>query len=148
MVKEITLYEIQAKKMNELCEENNLVYRFDKDRYPITLTIRHDQGMHEQISMLEDDEGTGYRSKDADMTWIFQDGVLTTKVTGGTFTISKALRQKVENILLKMISFWQQYFFREIMDSGILPGSMLPQIHEETVTHKGIRNSRRRNKTR
>lgn len=37
---EITLYEAQAKKMQGICDEHNLTYRFLKDRYPIIFIIR------------------------------------------------------------------------------------------------------------
>lgn len=131
MTPETTLYDAQKKKMQGLCDEHNLTFRFDKDRYPITFTIRPSSCIEDQISMLENVEENGYRSPEAAMTWIFQDGVLTTKVTGGTFTISKTLRQKIENILTKMINFWQQFFFRDIMERGVLRGSSLPQIPED-----------------
>ena len=85
---EISMYEAQKKKMEGLCEEHDLTYRFQKDTYPPTFTISPIQGMDAQLSMLENVEEVGYRSPDASMTWIFEDGVLETKVTGGTFTIS------------------------------------------------------------
>ena len=85
---EISMYEAQKKKLQGLCDEHDLVYRFIKDRYPIPLPIKPVQGVEAQMSMLEDVEEVGYRSPDASMTWIFEDGVLETKVTGGTFTIS------------------------------------------------------------
>ena len=108
---EITLYEAQKKKLEGLCEEHDLTYRFRKDGYPIALTIYPLKSMDAQMSMLENVEEVGYRSPDSSMTWIFEDGNLTTKVSGGTFTISKVLRTKIESVLLKMISYWQQYFF-------------------------------------
>ena len=101
---EISMYEAQKKKMQGLCDEHDLVYRFEKDRYPIIFTIKPVQGMDAQISMLENVEEVGYRSPDASMSWIFEDGGLDTKVTGGTFTISKTLRTKIESILVKMIT--------------------------------------------
>ena len=99
---EITLYEAQAKKMLGICDEHNLTYRFLKDRYPIIFIIRPIQGMDAQISMLEAVEEAGYISPEAEMMWIFKDGALETRVTGGTFTISKTLRTKIESILMKM----------------------------------------------
>ena len=50
---EISMYEAQKKKLQGLCDEHDLVFRFIKDRYPITLTIKPVQGMDAQISMLE-----------------------------------------------------------------------------------------------
>ncbi len=127
---EITLYEAQKKKMEGLCDEHKLVYRFRKDKYPITFTISPMGGMEAQLTMLENVEDVGYRSPEAKMTWIFEDGTLTTKVSGGTFTISKALRTKIEAILLKMISFWQQYFFRDVIEKGSLRRGFMPVIDE------------------
>ena len=70
---EISMYEAQKKKMQGLCDEHDLVYRFEKDRYPIIFTIKPVQGMDAQISMLENVEEVGYRSPDASMSWIFED---------------------------------------------------------------------------
>ena len=72
---EISMYEAQKKKMQGLCDEHDLVYRFEKDRYPIIFTIKPVQGMDAQISMLENVEEVGYRSPDASMSWIFEDGL-------------------------------------------------------------------------
>lgn len=128
---EISMYEAQKKKMQGLCDEHDLVYRFVKDQYPIVFTIKPVQGMDAQMSMLENVEEVGYRSPDASMAWIFEDGVLETKVTGGTFTISKTLRTKIETVLVKMITYWQQYFFRDVMEKGSLRSGLMPVIDEE-----------------
>ncbi len=128
---EITKYEAQKKKLDGLCEEHDLVYRLRKDQYPITLTIRPIQGTTEQLSLLEKAEGEDYISPNASMKWIFADGELTSKVEGGTFTISKVLRTKIENIFLKMISFWTQFFFRDVIERGSLGKSAFPVINED-----------------
>ena len=128
---EISMYEAQKKKMQGLCDEHDLVYRFEKDRYPIVFTIKPVQGMDAQISMLENVEEVGYRSPDASMSWIFEDGGLDTKVTGGTFTISKTLRTKIESILVKMITYWQQYFFRDVLEKNALRSGLMPVIDED-----------------
>jgi len=127
---EISMYEAQKKKMQGLCDEHELIYRFRKDNYPITFTIRPMQGIVAQMTMLENVEEVGYRSPDASMTWIFKDGVLETKVQGGIFTISKTLRTKIEGILIKMINYWQQYFFRDVVEKQALRKGMMPVIDE------------------
>ena len=98
---------------------------------PIIFTIKPVQGMDAQISMLENVEEVGYRSPDASMSWIFEDGGLDTKVTGGTFTISKTLRTKIESILVKMITYWQQYFFRDVLEKNALRSGLMPVIDED-----------------
>ena len=130
---EIALYEAQKKKMEGLCEEHDLTFRFQKDTYPLIFTIKPTGGIGAQMSMLENVEEVGYRSPDASMTWIFEDGNLQTKVTGGTFTISKTLRTKIENILIKMITYWQQYFFRDVIQRDALKAGMKPEIDESDV---------------
>ena len=127
---EITMYEAQKKKLDGLCEEHDLTYRIRKDTYPITLTIRPIQGAAEQLSFLEKTDGENYISPNASMKWLFSDGELTSKVEGGTFTISKVLRTKIENIFLKMISFWQQYFFRYLITNGTIHKFNMPVIDE------------------
>lgn len=134
---EITKYEAQKKKLDGLCEEHDLVYRLRKNQYPITLTIRPVQGVTEQLSLLKKAEGEDYISPGASMKWIFMDGELTTKVEGGTFTIPKVLRTKIENIFLKMISFWQQYFFQYLIASGIISERNMPVIDEMEADDSG-----------
>lgn len=128
---EISMYEAQKKKMEGLCEEHDLTYRFQKDTYPPTFTISPIQGMDAQLSMLENVEEAGYISPEAKMTWIFKDGSLETKVTGGTFTITKTLRTKIESVLMKMLTYWMQYFFRDVMEKHSLAAGMMPVISEE-----------------
>lgn len=130
---EISKYEEQKKKMDGLCEEHDLTYRFRKDAYPITLTLRPTQGTGVQLSMLEEANGENYISPDASLKLIFANGELTSTVSGGTFTISKTLRTKIENIFLKMIAFWQQYFFRDVIQNGSLRKGTMPVIDEDEV---------------
>lgn len=135
---EISMYEAQKKKMEGLCNEHELTFRFQKDTYPMIFTVKSTGGIGAQMSMLENVEEVGYRSPDASMTWIFEDGNLQTKVTGGTFTISKTLRTKIENILIKMITYWQQYFFRDVIERGALKEGMKPEIDESDADDTDI----------
>ena len=99
---EISNYEAQKKKLQGLCDEHNFTFRFFKDRYPITLVITPINDVATQMDMLGNVEETGYCSQDSSMCWYF------------------------ENILLKMISFWQQYFFRDLMENGKLRNFGVP----------------------
>ena len=85
---EVSKYEAQKKKMDGLCEEHDLNYRFRKESYPITLSVSPIQGVGVQMSMLDETDGGDYISPGASLTLIFADGELTSKVSGGTFTIS------------------------------------------------------------
>ena len=131
---EISLYEAQVKKMQGICDEHDLVYRFKKDSYPITFTIKPAQDMESQMSMLENVEEVGYRSPDASMMWIFEDGTLTTKVQGGTFTIGKTLRTKIEAILVKMINYCSSSFSGTSSRSA----SWLPRICRPSVAMTAV----------
>lgn len=127
---EISKYEAQVKKMQALCDEHDLCYAFKKNQYPLIFILLPSQDVDAQMDMLADESGKNYRSPDARMIWIFESGELSTKVSGGTFTISKVLRTKIESILLKMISYWQQYFFRDVIEKRSLKQGMMPVIDE------------------
>lgn len=125
---EISKYETQKKKLDGLCEEHDLTYRFRHDDYPITLTIKPLQGVEEQLSMLEEAETKDYISPDASMVIYRKDGELSTKING-TFTISEALRSKLKNIYLKLSDYWLQYFFRDLIERNAFRS--MPVIDED-----------------
>ena len=125
---EISKYEAQKKKLDGLCEENDLTYRFRHDVYPITLTIRPLQGVEEQLSLLEEADSKDYISPDASMVIYRKDGELAMKING-TFTISEALRSKLKSIYIKMSDFWLQFFFRDLIECGAFRS--MPVIDED-----------------
>lgn len=127
---EISKYEAYKKKLQGICDENNLVFRFRRDKYPITLTIRPLTGLDEQMSMLENVEENGYTSPDAAIVFTIKDGVLTYKMSK-TFTIGDALFTKVKNLFKNMHYCWLQYFFRDIVEKGALGKSAFPVIDED-----------------
>jgi hypothetical protein len=134
---EISNYEAQKKKLQGLCDEHNFTFRFFKDRYPITLVITPINDVATQMDMLGNVEETGYCSQDSSMCWYFENSELKTKVKG-TFSIDKVLRTKIENILLKMISFWQQFFFRDLMENGKLRNFGVPVLMCRIPILRGI----------
>ena len=128
---DISKYNAQKKKLEGLCEEHDFTFRLRKESWPITLTISPLQGMADQMSMLEEAEGTDYISPGASMTWIFDDGDVTSKVEGGTFTMPKTLENKFVNIFKKLVAFWQMYFFRFLVQNKIIRrGKYMPVIDE------------------
>ena len=127
---EIDKYEAQKKKLDNLCEEHDLVCSLKHDRYPITLTIKPLTGAGEQLSMLEAAEEKDYISPDASMVIYNKDGELAMKING-TFTISEALRNKFKNIYVKVSTYWLQYFFRDIMERNVLTKAQIPVIDED-----------------
>lgn len=128
---EISKYEAQKKKLDGLCEEHDLTYRFRHDVYPITLTIRPIQGVGEQLSLLAEDDTGDYMTPDSFMVIYRKDGELAMKVNG-KFTISETLRSKFKNIYLKLADFWLQYFFRDLIEGNAL--HHMPVIDEDEAT--------------
>lgn len=127
---EIDKYDAQKKKLDNLCEEHDLTYRLRHDSYPITLTIKPLTSMGQQLDLLSDAENKDYISQDASMVIYNKDGELATKITG-TFTISEALRNKFKNIYVKVSDYFLQYFFRQVMENGLLQRSQFPVIDED-----------------
>lgn len=130
---EIAKYEAYKKKLQGVCDENNLVFRFRHDRYPITLTIRPVSGLGQQLNMLESVEENGYTSPDAAIVFAYKNGALTYK-TSETFTISDALFSKIKNLYKNMHSLWLQYFFRDVIEKigkGALTAQNLPKLDED-----------------
>ena len=53
-------------------------------------------------------------------------------VEGGKFTIGKELRTKIENIFLKIVSFWTQYYFRDTYEAGLVEEDDFPEEPEDS----------------
>lgn len=122
-------YDAQMKKLEGLCEEHDLTFRFNHNNYPITLVIRPAQGMDQQLSMLENADSRDYISPDASMVIYRKDGELSMKIQG-TFTLPESLRSKLKNLYVKLSDFWLQYFHRDIMQRHSLSGAAMPVIDE------------------
>ena len=128
---EISKYEDQKKKLEGLCDEHHLTYRFKKEAYPITLSLRPVQGMYEQLSLLENaEDGKGRISPDAVMTFEKKDGDILIQ-TFGAFAMSEGLQSKFKNLFKKLCDFWMQYFFRAVIENDSLKKGMMPVINED-----------------
>lgn len=134
---EISKYDAQKKKMEGVCDENNLTFRFHRDAYPITLTVRPLSDIGSQISMLENVEEQGYISPDAYLMFEYKDGEVNHKMSG-TFTISDALFAKLKNIFKKMHYYWLQYFFRNVIERNLLTPEVMPAIDEDDACDNDI----------
>lgn len=125
-------FESYKKKLQGVCDEHNLVYRFRGDQYPITLTIQPTAGMYQQMSMLENVEETGFIHPDAKIVFAIKDGVLQYQVSE-TFTIDEALFNRLKNLFTHMHTLWLQFFFREIIENKLLSDQSLPKIKAEDL---------------
>lgn len=126
---ELSKYEAYKKKLQGICDENDLTFRFRRNAYPITLTIKPIGGLEAQMSMLESAEDTGYTSPDAYIMFTYKDGDISYK-TSETFTISESLFDKVKNLFKNMYFCWLQYFFRDVIERDALKAGMKPEIDE------------------
>jgi len=131
MITEKGKLEIQMKKLTGICDEQNLVWSFKKDTYPISLVIMATNSMEGQMSLLADDETNNHVSKDAKLIFSFKDGALDICIKDGTFRVSKALISKLENIFIRMHSFWLQYFHREIIMNDMVKADDMPEVDED-----------------
>lgn len=83
------------------------------------------------MSMLETASEDSYISPDAYLLFTMKDGVLVYRMSK-TFTIEDALFGKIKNIFKNMHSYYCQFFFRELIESGRLNaiGGKMPEIPE------------------
>ena len=125
---EKTKYESYLKKLEGLCDEHDLTYRLRLHESPISLTVRPVQGLYEQMSMLEKDEGV--LSPDAYLRFEMKDGELNTYI-GGTFVISDALFTKLRSLFRNLEYRWLQFFFRDIVERGLMDKARLPVIEAD-----------------
>ena len=128
---EASKFAAQRTKLKHICEAHDLTYTFIKNSYPIKLIIRPIKGVGEQMSMLETASEDSYISPDAYLLFTMKDGVLVYRMSK-TFTIEDALFGKIKNIFKNMHSYYCQFFFRELIESGRLNaiGGKMPEIPE------------------
>ncbi|MEN6487847.1 MAG: DNA translocase FtsK [Smithella sp.] len=124
---EIHKYEGYKKRLQGVCDENDLVFRFKHDSYPITLTISPATVNAEQIELFESAKESGHISPDAAIEFAYEDGELT-YTTSEIFTISDTLFNKIKNLYKNMHSLWLQFFYRDIMERGTLKATDMPHI--------------------
>lgn len=125
---EVTKFGVCKKKLQGICNENELVFSFNKDRYPITMTVKPTGGISGQMSMLEDAEN-GYISPDATLVFAYGEEGITWQTTE-TFTVSETLFNKLKKYFKDMCTCWLQYFFRDLMEHSNIPKENLPQEQE------------------
>lgn len=126
---EISKFSAYKKKLEGVCDENNLVFRFRNTEYPISLTILPSSGVEEQMDLLADTSDKGTISPDARLVFYYKDGELLYKISE-TFTIGEALFAKLRNLYKNMHATWLQYFFRNLIERHALADGTMPVIDE------------------
>ena len=127
---EISKFQAYKKKLEGVCDENNLVFRFRQNEYPVTLTILPSSGVEEQMDLLADTSDKGTISPDARLVFYYKDGELLYKISE-TFTISDALFAKLKNLYKNLFFNWLQYFFRNLIERHALESGSMPVIDED-----------------
>ena len=125
MATEADKYEGFRQKLENICDENGLLYTFSTEGYPIMLTVQPQQGMDAQISMLEMADEKSFNSPDARIQFFMEDGDLTIKTTE-RFTLSEALFTKLKNLFLKMHFAYLQMFHRDVTEKDLLRAPYAP----------------------
>jgi hypothetical protein len=124
-----TNFEAYKKKLDGICGENDLVFRFYRNEFPMKLVIRPCSGMGQQMSLLEGDSSQG-TDPNAKMVFTF-DGANVSWTTFGTFAISKTLHSKIVNQFQKMVNAWAQFCFEDAMTKQIFTADNMPTIEDE-----------------
>jgi ribosomal protein S25 len=127
---EISKFQAYKKKLEGVCDENNLVFRFRQNEYPTSLTIMPSSGVEEQMSLLAADPATTTVSPDARLVFYYLDGELIYKISE-SFTISEALFAKLKNLYKNLHFFWLQFFFRDLIEKRALDSGHMPVIDED-----------------
>ena len=79
MEAEVTMYDAQVKKLQGLCDEHDLVFKLEKEQYPIQLTISQVQKQYEQGTLMPDMKKEEDKSDpDSKMVMVFKDGHIPT----------------------------------------------------------------------
>lgn len=127
---EISKFSAYKKKLEGVCDENNLVFRFRQNEYPISLTILPSNGVEEQMDLLASDTDKTAISPDARLVFYYKDGDLIYKISEG-FVIGDRLFSKLKNLYKNMHFTWLQFFFRDLITKRSLPAGEMPVIDED-----------------
>lgn len=135
-MKESASFEMFQKKLQGICDEHDLIARFQYDKYPIKMVIQPCNNFDSQLSMMESvsDDGSGYISQDASITFYMEDGELGERIKG-TFDISDTLKTKLKTMFKKLHFLYLQHFHRELIQNKVL--NSIPKIEEEDVAPNG-----------
>ena len=127
---EISKFSAYKKKLEGVCDENNLVFRFRQNEYPISLAILPNQGVEEQMDLLASDTEKVTSSPDARLVFYYKDGDLIYRISEG-FAIGDALFSKLKNLYKNLYFTWLQYFFRDLVERRAIPDGSMPVVDED-----------------
>ena len=128
---EAAQFEIYEKKLQGVCDENNLIYTFNRNSYPVSLTVRPSGDFDGQLSLLENEKENEYTSVNASLRIFYNEGdQRPTYRFSEDYTMSDTLLRKLTNLFANMYTFWHRFFFRDVMENHRLQGGAVPDIEE------------------
>ena len=117
--------ESYKKKLENVCEKNDLQYKLFLSGYPIYMEISPVMEPDDQMVMLEAAEERPFNSPDAKLVFTMRDGDLTYKMSQ-RLTIGKALMNKLTNLFENIHRCYIQMFHRDVIERGLLSGAYVP----------------------
>lgn len=140
MEAEVIMFDAQVKKLQGLCDEHDLVFKLEKEEYPVRLTISQVKKQYEQGTLMPDMKKDEDKSDpDSKMVMVFKDGHICTRFEDGTFVITDVLQTKIKNIFVKIVAYWQQFFFRNVIENKALKKNFMPVMPdiEDALAEEG-----------
>lgn len=101
-------------KLKKILTPHNLLHEFNKEKYPVTLTIKQNQTPDAQMAIYENAEGS-VSSCDAVLRFIFKLEGLEVQ-TDSRLVISDELFNKIKNIAKKLHAAYTAAYFAERRD--------------------------------
>lgn len=129
---EIIKFDAYKKKLQGICDENDLIYKLDCNTYPLTLTIQPLDGLDEpslfeQEGLFKQDEEAPEpaNSPDASIMFFYQDGAMVYRMSE-RFTINDTLFAKIKNLFKNLHYTYLQFFHREVIEKRLIQSGLMP----------------------
>ena len=119
--------EVYKKKLDGVCEANDLQFKLFLDKYPIYMEISPVAGLDDQMVMLEAADDKPFNSPDAKLVFTMRDGDLTYKMSQ-RLVIGKTLMNKLTNLFENIHRCYVQMFHRDVIEHELLSAPYIPSI--------------------
>lgn len=113
-------------KLVEVLEANQLIRKFNTDKYPITMTISPNVSLDAQMTMHSIAED-GVSSEDAKLVFTFPVGEIGIRMVG-RLIISDALMSKIKSFAKKMHYLYLQGMFAKLSEDATVPKVQAPVV--------------------
>ena len=119
--------EVYKKKLDGVCEANDLQFKLFLDKYPIYMEISPVADPDDQMVMLEAADDKPFNSPDAKLVFTMRDGDLTYKMSQ-RLVIGKTLMNKLTNLFENIHRCYVQMFHRDVIEHELLSAPYIPSI--------------------